>query len=78
MQVAQGQNANGEVFGFVSFAVSELTVEEGAPGATGTTIVRIPLVREVGSSGVVLATIEVSQRCNNDETMWIRSGIVCM
>ena len=49
---------NGSVNGFISFAVTQVVVDENTGGLF--TTVRLPLVREVGSSGNVIATVTVS------------------
>ena len=52
------QSPNGQESGFISFAITRLVVDENV-GVSFTTV-QIPLVREVGSSGIVLATVDVS------------------
>ena len=49
---------NGSVNGFISFAATQMVVDENT-GMSFTTV-RLPLVREVGSSGNVFATVIVS------------------
>ena len=49
---------NGSVNGFISFAATQVVVDENT-GVSFTTV-RLPLVREVGSSGNVFATVDVS------------------
>ena len=57
------QSPNGQVNGFISFSVTQLVVDENA-GASFTTV-QLPLIREVGTSGTVLATVDVSSICNS-------------
>ena len=49
---------NGSVNGFISFAATQVVVDENT-GVSFTTV-QLPLVREVGSSGNVFATVDVS------------------
>jgi len=57
------QSPNGQVNGFISFSVTQLVVDENT-GASFTTV-QLPLIREVGTSGTVLATVDVSSICNS-------------
>jgi hypothetical protein len=58
----------GAVNGFINFAQSSLTVDEGSSSQTFTTV-SIPLVREGGTTGNVFVTITVS--CTNNFVMCI-------
>lgn len=49
--------------GFISFSVTQLVVDENT-GASFTTV-QLPLIREVGTTGTVLATVDVSSICNS-------------
>ena len=53
------QSPEGQTHGFVSFAVSRLEVEEDGSDSEFTTAL-IPFLREVGTTGVVFATMTVS------------------
>lgn len=57
---ALAQEDNGQVHGFISFALPVLVVSEEL--SEETTSVLVPLAREVGDTGRVLAAIEVSQQ----------------
>ena len=56
-RIARGQAPNGQVHGFVSFSTGRVEVQEDSGNAV--TTVQLPLIREVGSTGTVLATVEV-------------------
>ena len=51
------QEPNGQVYGFVSFSTQRVEVEEDSGNAV--TTVQLPLIREVGTTGTILATVEV-------------------
>ncbi len=53
------QSDDGQVHGFISFSLPELTVSEETSEQTVT--VEVPLVRQVGTTGRVLATVAVSR-----------------
>ena len=52
-----GQEPNGQVYGFVSFSTDRVEVHEDSGNEV--TTVQLPLIREVGATGTVLATVEV-------------------
>ena len=54
----QSQEPDGQTHGFISFAVPRLVVEE-EDGSQFTNVL-VPLVRQIGSEGTVLATVGVS------------------
>ena len=58
LSTADGQTPDGQVYGFVSFSTERVEVHEDS-GNTVTTV-QLPLIREVGSTGTILATVEVS------------------
>ena len=53
----KGQEPNGQVYGFVSFSTDRVEVHEDSGNAV--TTVQLPLIREVGTTGIILATVEV-------------------
>lgn len=55
---ARAQDVNGQVYGFVSFSTDRVEVREDSGNAV--TTVQLPLVRELGTTGTVLATVQVS------------------
>ena len=61
--VARCQEPNGQVHGFVSFSTTRVEVQEDSGNPV--TTIQLPLVREVGSTGTILATVEVSTCVNN-------------
>ena len=54
---ACGQEENGQIYGFVSFSEARVEVQEDSGNAV--TTVQLPMVREVGSTGTILATVQV-------------------
>lgn len=56
--LAFGQETDGTVYGFVSFSTSRVEVQEDSGNFV--TTAQLPLVREVGSTGQILATVQVS------------------
>ena len=58
VSTVNGQTPDGQVYGFVSFSTERVEVDEDS-GNTVTTV-QLPLVREVGTTGTILATIGVS------------------
>ncbi len=59
------QADDGQVYGFISFAVPMLTTSEENAADSEFTTVLVPLVREVGTTGQVLVTVEVSHAGSN-------------
>ena len=55
-QQVNGQ-VNGQVHGFVSFSTQRVEVQEDSGNAV--TTVQLPMVREVGTTGTILATVQV-------------------
>ena len=55
---ASGQQPDGTVYGFVSFSTTRVEVQEDSGNLF--TTVQLPLVREVGTTGPIIATVEVS------------------
>ena len=49
---------DGQTYGFVSFSTESVEVQEDS-GNTVTTV-QLPMVREVGTTGTILATVEVT------------------
>ena len=54
---ACGQEENGQVHGFVSFSTARVEVQEDSGNAV--TTVQLPMIREVGTTGTILATVQV-------------------
>lgn len=54
---ARAQEDNGQVNGFVSFSTDRVEVQEDS-GNTVTTV-QLPMVREVGTTGTIIATVQV-------------------
>ena len=55
--VVHSQEADGQLYGFVSFSTQRVEVHEDS-GNTVTTV-QLPLIREVGTRGTIIATVQV-------------------
>ena len=76
---ARAQEVNGQVYGFVSFSTERVEAREDSGNAV--TTVQLPLVRELGTTGTVLATVQVSAQtmCSiltgSTDRLYVRSYI---
>lgn len=55
------QEHNGQLHGFVSFSTDRVEVQEDSGNVV--TTVQLPMIREVGTTGTIIATVQVRTGC---------------